>query len=86
MCPIVIGLVAVTIGIGSWIRGERRIGGYAIAAGAFGFLIGYLATRSSVENLEAVVVWGALFASTLRFATPLVSPRWAACSPSARAS
>ena len=35
-------------------------------------MIGYLATRSSVEHLEAVVVWGALFAATLRYATPLV--------------
>ena len=70
--PVVIGLFALTIGIGSWIRGERRVGAYAIAAGALGFVIGYLATRSSVENLDAVVVWGSLFAATLRFATPLV--------------
>jgi general nucleoside transport system permease protein len=70
--PVVIGLFALTIGIGSWIRGERRVGGYAIAAGVLGFVIGYLATRSSVENLDAVVVWGALFAATLRYATPLV--------------
>ena len=70
--PVVIGLVALTVGIGSFIRGERRIGGYAIAAGVLGFVIGYLATRSSVGHLEAVVVWSALFASTLRFATPLI--------------
>jgi general nucleoside transport system permease protein len=72
VAPVVIGLFALTIGIGSWLRGERRIGGYAIAAGVLGLLIGYLATRSSTENLEAVVVWGALFAATLRYATPLV--------------
>ncbi|CAN5743724.1 ABC transporter permease [soil metagenome] len=70
--PVVIGLVAMTIGIGSWIRGERRIAGFAIGAGALGLVIGFLATRSSVENLEAVVVWGALFAAMLRYATPLV--------------
>jgi ABC-type uncharacterized transport system permease subunit len=70
--PIVLGLVAVTIGIGSWIRGERRIGGYAIAAGVVGLAIGVLATRSSVENLDAVVVWGALIGATLRYATPLL--------------
>jgi general nucleoside transport system permease protein len=70
--PVVIGLVALTIGIGSFIRGERRFGSYAIAAGIFGFVIGYLATRSSVDHLEAVVIWSALFASTLRFATPLI--------------
>jgi simple sugar transport system permease protein len=70
--PTVIGLFALTIGIGSWIRGERRVGGYAIATGVAGFTIGYLATRSSVDNLEATVVWGALFAAMLRYATPLV--------------
>ena len=36
-----------------------------------GLLIGYLATRSSVDELDTVVVWGALFAATLRYATPL---------------
>ena len=70
--PIVVGLVAMTVGIGSWIRGERRVGGYAIAAGVAGLAIGVLATRSSVENLEAAVVWGALIGATLRYATPLL--------------
>ncbi len=70
--PIVLGLVAVTIGLGSWFRGERRIGSYAMAAGVIGLAIGLLATRSSVENLDSVVVWGALVGATLRYATPLV--------------
>jgi ABC-type uncharacterized transport system permease subunit len=69
--PVVIGLFAMVVGLGSWIRGERRIGGYAIAAGVLGFAIGYLATRSSVGKLDAVVLWGALFAAMLRYATPL---------------
>jgi simple sugar transport system permease protein len=72
VAPVVIGLFALTTGIGSWLRGERRYGGYAIATGVLGFVIGYLATRSSVDKLEAVVVWGALFAAMLRYATPLV--------------
>jgi simple sugar transport system permease protein len=72
VAPVVLGLIALTIGIGSWIRGERRVAGFAIAAGVLGFVVGYLATRSSVENLEAVVVWGALFGAMLRYATPLV--------------
>jgi len=72
VAPVVIGLFALTIGVGSWIRRERRIGGYAIAAGIAGLLIGYLATRSSTENLDTVVVWGALFGATLRYATPLI--------------
>lgn len=70
--PVVIGLFALTIGIGSWIRGERRVGGYAVAAGVIGLAVGYLATRSSVGNLEAVVVWGTLFGAALRYATPLL--------------
>jgi simple sugar transport system permease protein len=69
--PVVLGLFALTIGIGTWIAGERRLGGYAIAAGVLGFVVGYLATRSSVGKLDAVVVWGALFAAMLRYATPL---------------
>jgi ABC-type uncharacterized transport system permease subunit len=71
VAPIVVGLFALTIGIGSWIRGEHRIGGYAIAAGAAGGAIGYLATVSSAGKLEATVVWGGLFAAMLRYATPL---------------
>ena len=70
--PVVVGLFAFTIGLGSWIRGERRVGGYAMAAGVIGLLVGYLATRSSVGNLETVVVWGALLGATLRYATPLL--------------
>ncbi len=70
--PVVIGLFALTIGIGSWIRGERRIGAYAVATGFSGLVIGYLATVSSIGNLEAVVVWGALLSATLVSATPLV--------------
>ena len=70
--PIVVGLFALTIGVGSWIRGERRIGAYAVATGFSGLVIGYLATVSSIGNLEAVVVWGALLSATLVSATPLV--------------
>jgi general nucleoside transport system permease protein len=70
--PVAVGLFALTIGIGSWIRGERRIGAYAVATGFSGLVIGYLATVSSIGNLEAVVVWGALLSATLVSATPLV--------------
>jgi simple sugar transport system permease protein len=69
--PIAIGLVAVALGAAAVARGVRRIGGFAIAAGVLGLAIGYLGTRSSVDKLEAVVVWGALFAAMLRYATPL---------------
>jgi simple sugar transport system permease protein len=69
--PAVIGLVALAAGVAAWTRGERRAAAYAIAAGVLGFVIGYAATRSSVSKLDAVVVWGALLAAMLRYATPL---------------
>jgi general nucleoside transport system permease protein len=68
---VVLGLVAVTLGAGVIIRGERRMGGFAVAAGLLGATLGYLATRSSVGHLEAVVVWSALLGAMLRYATPL---------------
>jgi len=52
--------------------GQRRLGWAAVVvAGACGALaVG--ATLSSVQNLERVVVWPALIAAMLRYATPLV--------------
>ena len=68
---LVLALIAVMLGIGVAIRGERRFGGFAIASGLFGFTIAFSATLSSVGKLESVVVWSALLAAMLRFATPL---------------
>ena len=53
-------------------EGERRLGYGAVAAGVIGGIGAVVATRSGVENLEAVFVWSALFAAMLRFATPLI--------------
>ena len=61
------------------------LGGIAVAAGIAGAGVGYLATRAGLTNLEVVVVWSALFASMLRWATPLAFARSAGSSPSARA-
>jgi simple sugar transport system permease protein len=69
--PILIGLVAVAAGIWAQSRDERRVGWGAVAAGILGIVFGVLATRSSVDNLDKVVVWSALGAATLRYATPL---------------
>jgi ABC-type uncharacterized transport system permease subunit len=69
---LVVCLVAVMLGAGAVIRGERRFGGFAVAAGLLGFGVAYLATLSGIGKLETVVVWSALFASMLRFATPLI--------------
>jgi simple sugar transport system permease protein len=70
--PVVIGFAAVVIGAIVVSRAlQRRLGAFAIAAGIGGGILGYLATRSSIEHLENVVVWSALFAAMLRYATPL---------------
>lgn len=70
--PLLAGGAAVVCGVWAWRRGQRRAGGGAVVAGLLGIAFGYLATRSSVTHLDAVVVWSALGASTLRYATPLV--------------
>jgi simple sugar transport system permease protein len=62
----------VAAGIWAASRQEGRVGWGAIAAGILGIAGGVLATRSSVSNLEIVVVWSALASATLRFATPLI--------------
>ncbi len=69
--PIAFGILAVAAGIWSFSRGERRVGGGAIAAGILGIVFGVLATQSSSTHLNQVVVWSALGAATLRYATPL---------------
>jgi simple sugar transport system permease protein len=72
--PVVIAIVAL-IGVGLGVfavrGGERRLGYGAVVAGVIGIGGGYAATQSGESNLEEVVVWGALLASTLRYATPL---------------
>jgi ABC-type uncharacterized transport system permease subunit len=70
--PILIGVLALAAGIWAIAREERRIGWGAIAAGVLGIALGMLATRSSTAHLDTVVVWSALLAATLRYATPLL--------------
>jgi general nucleoside transport system permease protein len=69
--PILVGILAVAAGIWSVSRGGGRAGWGAVASGLAGIALGVLATRSSVGELDTVVVWSALLASTLRYATPL---------------
>ena len=69
---LLLALLAALAGVFVLTRGDRRFGWYAIAAAALGFGLGYLATRSSIGKLETVVVWSALFAAMLRYATPLI--------------
>ena len=69
---LLLALLALAAGIFVITRGEKRFGWYAVAAAVLGFGLAYLATRSGIGKLETVVVWSALFASMLRFATPLI--------------
>ena len=69
--PVLIGVLAIAAGLWAQSRDEKRVGWGAVAAGLLGIVFGVLATRSSVDNLDKVVVWSALGAATLRYATPL---------------
>jgi general nucleoside transport system permease protein len=69
--PVLIGVLAIGLGIGALSRGVRRLGWGAVVIGVLGIVLGYLATRSSVAHLDQVVVWSALTAAMLRYATPL---------------
>jgi simple sugar transport system permease protein len=69
---VVCGMLAIIIGIWAWASDQGRVGGGAIAAGLLGIVLGVTAMQSSIGHLNSVVVWSALFAATLRYATPLV--------------
>ena len=69
---IVLGVAGILCGAVALRGRERRLGWGAVAASAVGIAGGIAATRSGVGNLDRVVVWSALFAAMLRYATPLV--------------
>jgi simple sugar transport system permease protein len=68
---VILGLAAIGCGAYAIGREEKRHGWGAIVAGVAGIAGGYAATLSGETNLKSVVVWGALLAATLRYATPL---------------
>src|SRR6266508_2896656 len=69
--PLLLGLLGIAAGIWAVSRSVRRLGWGAIAISVLAIALGVLATRSSVDKLDAVVVWSALLAAMLRYATPL---------------
>ena len=69
---LLLALAAVIAGAATVRAGERKLGGGAIVAGMIGGIGAVVATQSGEANLEKVFVWSALFAATLRFATPLL--------------
>jgi simple sugar transport system permease protein len=70
--PIVVAIVAAALAIYAVVLGERRPGYIALGIALVFGTLGVMATESSVSNLESVVVWSALTASMLRYATPLI--------------
>jgi general nucleoside transport system permease protein len=72
---IVPSLVLAAAGIGLAVvalrAGEKRVGWGAVVACVAGILGAYGAVNSGEANLERVVVWSALLAAALRYATPL---------------
>jgi simple sugar transport system permease protein len=70
--PLILAALAAAAGIYAVRGGSVRIGWSAISIGFIGLGLGYLATRSSVGNLEIVFTWSTLIASMLVFATPLI--------------
>jgi len=69
---IVLGLAGIAAGIWATRNGEKQLGWGAVAGSLVGIAGGIAATKSGVENLERVVVWSALLAAMLRYATPLL--------------
>jgi simple sugar transport system permease protein len=69
---VILGLAGIAAGHWASRKGEKRLGRGAMAASVLGIALGIVATQSGVTNLERVVVWSALLAAALRYATPLL--------------
>jgi simple sugar transport system permease protein len=69
--PVLVGVAAAMLGLWTAMRGRRRLGWGAVAAGLIGLSLGILATRSGVGKLN-IVFTASLIASMFVFSTPLV--------------
>jgi ABC-type uncharacterized transport system permease subunit len=69
--PVALGILGAAGGIWAATRGVKRLGWGAVAIGVASMGLGLLALQSSEAKLDVVVVWSALLASMLRYATPL---------------
>jgi ABC-type uncharacterized transport system permease subunit len=68
---LLIAAAGVALGVVALRAGEKRVGWGAVVACVAGAFGAYGAVESGVTNLERVVVWSALLAAALRYATPL---------------
>lgn len=69
--PAVLAVLAVAAGGWTIRQAERRVGWGAIVAGALGFALAVVAAQAGRHNLDVAIVWSALIASMLVYATPL---------------
>jgi ABC-type uncharacterized transport system permease subunit len=69
--PGLVGAIAIAAGGWAVALGQKRVGWGAIVAGALGIGLAALATQAGRQNLDTAVVWSALIASMLVYATPL---------------
>ncbi len=69
---IVLVIVAVAAGAVATAGGERKLGIGAIVVAVLALAGAYGSSKSSIATLESVFTWSALFAATLRYATPLL--------------
>ena len=68
---VVLALAGAALGAVALRAGEKRVGWGAVVACLVGVAGAYGAVNSGEANLERVVVWSALLAAALRYATPL---------------
>jgi simple sugar transport system permease protein len=69
---VVLALAGIALGVIAIRGAEKRIGWAAIVTCLIGIAGAYGAVNSGVGNLERVIVWSALLAAALRYATPLI--------------
>jgi general nucleoside transport system permease protein len=69
--PLLVAAAALVAGAWAASHGERRVGYGAIVSAIFGAFLAYFATVTSLGHLNIVIVWSAILAAMLRYATPL---------------
>jgi ABC-type uncharacterized transport system permease subunit len=68
---LIVAAAGLALGVVAIRAGEKRVGWGAVVACVAGAFGAYGAVQSGETNLERVVVWSALVAAALRYATPL---------------
>jgi general nucleoside transport system permease protein len=69
--PLILAAIGLVLGVIAIRAGEKRVGWGALVACVAGAFGAYGAVNSGVTQLDRVIVWSALLAAALRYATPL---------------